>query len=573
MMQTFQDLLTHHKSNCNPQDNAFIFTDDNLDSILANTLCQPYTKYGIPHTYTITNAALWQVIDNISDYISNLNFTAQNIAIVANNSPFWIAADLAIMSSSNVSIPMFPNAVDENLLYQLNLILPSLIIVQDHATLQKIQNIYKNPTQFIILNAQNQAPNYHDVETLSNIITNPAASKNSDPIHITANQLATIVFTSGTSGMPNGVMLSHGNIMSQVNCSAKYYILDKHKDLALLFLPYAHIFQRMVGYLYLHRSVTTFVTSDTKSIPSLLPMVRPTVFCTVPRLLDKIYAKLTQILTSQTGIKGFISKNAYKYAIQHKPLTPHTLIGKLYRKLVFGKIVAKLGKNFNMIISGGAKLDNATYSFLLNIGLPVYQGYGMTECSPVIASNSPSHHLFGSVGKLFDDVEVTIDPQGQILTKGPHVMQGYYNNPQATASIINSDGWLNTGDLGHLNNGYLFVTGRKKEQFKTSTGKYINPVKIEALINQIPEVDNSCIIADNKKFVTLIIFTTTPKLSIDKEIALINKNLESHEQIKKYYAHPMPAATETGEITPSHKLRREFIYTKFAKEIEDFYKD
>jgi long-chain acyl-CoA synthetase len=356
----------------------------------------------------------------------------------------------------------------------------------------------------------------------------------------------------------------------------------------------------MVSYLYLVNLIKVYFVNDTKNIIPLLQKIKPTIFITVPRLLEKIFIITKNKAESMSGVTGIILRKAIHYANTHEPFSKNTIINSIwnfvYNKFVFRPIQEKLGGKLKMIICGGAILDNSIYRFFSNVGLTIYQGYGLTETSPVISSNYHNQTKSYTVGHIFDGVNIIIDDKtGEILVNGNNVMLGYYHNKKSTdQSFIKiskdknkkkSDSFFKTGDIGFLDkDNYLTITGRIKEQFKTSTGKYINPIKIENMINSINGVDQSCVVANGRKFVIVIIFPNENfsinenKINelvhnIDIAIPQINQTLEHHEQIVKFYIHTKTISVFTGELTPSLKLKRNFIEEKFQKIINDLYKE
>jgi long-chain acyl-CoA synthetase len=388
-------------------------------------------------------------------------------------------------------------------------------------------------------------------------------------------KLFTIIYTSGSTGSPKGVMLTHANLVSQLEAIKKLFFLDSEKDKALSFLPLAHVFERMVMYYYLSQGIDVYFNNHIDRIKEHLLYAKPTLMTTVPRLLEKIYKKSMVALEEETFIKRYLGTCALKAATGF----PSLLLRKFFDVLVYKKIRKKFGGNLRMIISGGAALPNDIERFFNNIGMPVYQGYGLTETSPVISVNYPGHNKPGTCGKVLPNVEVKTEKNKELLVKGPNVMQGYYKARKATKEIFKGE-WLRTGDLAEIDSeGYVTLIGRKKESFKTSTGKYVVPTPIEHLVQKSKYVDQCLVIAEGKPFVSCLVFiseehkdTENLELLIKQHIKKINNHLDQWEKIYQFIIIKKALSIEEGEITPSMKIRRHAVEEKYKNEIQDLYK-
>ncbi|HEY1405449.1 MAG TPA: AMP-binding protein, partial [Spirochaetota bacterium] len=414
------------------------------------------------------------------------------------------------------------------------------------------------------------------------------------------NDLFTIIYTSGSTGIPKGVMLSHRNIISQIKSADLVYKLDGARDKAISSLPLSHIFERMVMYFYLSKGVSVYFVEDLNNIGALIREVKPDIMTVVPRLLEKIRDKMKEGAADYRGVKKVIASAALSFAERETSHNGGSLFKYLFfRFAVYSKLINALGGKFRYIISGAASLPADVGRFFLNIGFPLYEGYGLTEASPVIACNSKGHNKPGTVGRAFPGVAIKLNGNGEILAKGPNVMMGYLNSPAETSRVIDSDLFLHTGDLGTIDQkGYLKIVGRKKELFKKSTGEYVAPIPIEQALEKLDIVDIAVVIAEGRKFVSCILFpdfevaeklkikSGFSRMSVDDFLKSesIRKKIESHitemnshlhhtEEVQKFTVITDRISIETGEITPTLKIRRTVIEKKFKNEIDAMYRD
>jgi long-chain acyl-CoA synthetase len=417
------------------------------------------------------------------------------------------------------------------------------------------------------------------------------------------DDLCTIIYTSGTTGEPKGVMLSHKNILSNVTTTLKTYPFGTD-DIFLSFLPMCHIFERMGGYYTGFSSGgTIYFAESIESISHNIIEVKPTVLTTVPRLFERIYARIIRNIESQSLSKQKIFSWAietgrqYMYAKkEHKISIPLYVKTKIADKLVFSKLREKLGGKLRFFISGGAALPRDIGEFFEAIGILILEGYGLTESSPIITANKLDDYKFGSVGKVFPGVEVKIAPDGEILAKGPNIMMGYYKNKKETEESL-KNGWLHTGDIGHFDDkGFLFITDRKKHLFKTTAGKYIAPTHIENLFLASRYIDQFVLIGDRRRFLSALIvpdfeavreYADSHKIDyvdnndlvnkkeihelFDQDMSQFQKKLANYEKVRKFTLLDHTFSIESGEITPSFKIKRKFVEERYGPLIEEMY--
>jgi long-chain acyl-CoA synthetase len=523
------------------------------------------------------------------------------VGVVADPSPFWIMMDLAILGAGAISVPMFANISHDNLTYEIEDSGMKFLFVGSEQQYQAMKPFFGKLGKVITMASSvgdSQCISYEDVKQLG--IKRQAGHPGeylrlSEAIN--EQDTATLIYTSGSTGMPKGVELTHRNLVFQVGAAHKRFPLDPKTDSILSCLPLAHVFERMVFYYYLFTGTPIYFAEEIKKVAANLQELHPTVITMVPRLLEKVHAKMQANLEMAQGFKKAIGTRAWARAHSKVPGSKNSLADKVYDALVYKKMRAALGGNLRITISGSAPLDPGLAAFLLNIGIPVYEGYGLTEASPVISCNFPGHRKLGTVGLAFPGVEVKIGDDGEILTRGPHVMKGYYNKPVETAEVVDKLGWLHTGDLGHLDpENFIKITGRKKELFKTANGKYVAPVPIEQAIAGNKLVDMVMVVAEGKPFTTALIFPDFENLSavkteignqagndvfldspdakayIQKTIDEVNAKLNHWEQIQKFIVIKTPITVDSGQLTPTMKIRRHIVMEKYRAEIDSMYR-
>ena len=523
------------------------------------------------------------------------------VAIVAKNRPEWVIVDLAVQQIGAILTPIYPTITVAELEFILNETQAKIIFVNDEELFHKVLTIKdKTPSLQHIYTFEHIANAHHWKElpaaaTQANLDRLPAIRD-----QIRHEDLATIIYTSGTTGTPKGVMLSHKNILSNViSCIP---CLPRGPIRALSFLPLNHIYERMLTYVYLLSGSSIYYAENMDTIGENLKEVQPQMFVTVPRLLEKVYDRIMQKGSELTGVKKKLFFWAHGLAARYEINKPmgawYDMQLSLANKLIFSKWREALGNNLTCVASGGAACQVRLIRIFTAARIPILEGYGLTETSPVISVNrlQVEDRMFGTVGPIIPDVEVKIAEDGEILCKGPNVMLGYYKRPDLTAEALEG-GWFHTGDIGVMVDGkYLKITDRKKEMFKTSGGKYVAPLMIESKLKESPFVEQIIIVGPERKFVGALIvpaFTylrdwcrqnniqagTNEELILHPKItALYQEIVESYnkyfshvEQIKRFQLLPAEWSIETGEMTPKLSLKRKVITEKYRNAIEKIY--
>ena len=521
----------------------------------------------------------------------------QTIAIFSYQNPIWLIADLGSILAGATTVPIFHNISKENLFYEISDADVKYIFIDDVDFFETIKNqnlnlkiiTYgfkkENSIEFeelILLGEKAVLEKKYDLESLL---------KNNNP-----EDLATIIYTSGSTGRPKGVELTHRNLVSQIKDTAEFFPL-KTQDVALSFLPLAHIFERMVMMFYITQGISIYFADDIKNVGPALRELKPSLMTSVPRMLEKVFLRIKENSENASGFKKILAKKAIEQALKKNPNEKSKFIDKIYDLLVYKKFRAALGGNMKMIICGGAALSEDLECFYKNIGINLFCGYGLTEASPVLTANCPKNNKFGTVGKAFPSVELKIAEDGELLGRGPNVMRSYHNQAEKTKEII-ENGWLKTGDLAQINqDGFVKIIGRKKELFKNANGKYVRPIPIEQkLVQNLGFLIGAIIIAEGRKFTSAILFADfeiiekfrekfdCKKMSNEEflnseilkkftqnEIDKINNNLDNWEQIKKFSISNLEISIESGDITPSMKLKRNILEEKCKDVINEFY--
>jgi len=559
-----------------------------INDNISNKTFVNYIENGVWHS--ISSSEFVQNVYKLSHAFQRAGVVkGTTVAIVSNSSPFWLMIDYALQDIGAVSVPIFANIAHENFIYQINDAELDYIYIASQEKYDQTKEHIDSMKLIITHNVQNTMPNCIDFNTFIDV--EPQKSTN----RIFNDDLATIIYTSGSTGIPKGVELTHNNITTQLKDTSKLFPLLK-TDKALSFLPLAHIFERMVMSYYLVSGVSIYFADDVKNVGNLIKDVKPSIMTVVPRLLDKIYVKMHDNVSSAPLIKRLIAGLAFSEA-DNKEFESTTLFTPIFNKLVYSKLLEALGGNMRFMICGGAPLSMKTERFFTNIGLTIYQGYGLTETSPVICANSPLHNKPFTCGKTFEHSEVKIADDGELLTRGASLMKGYHKQIEKTKNAIDDDGWFHTGDLATIDGDrFITISGRKKELFKTSTGKYVSAVRIEQLLTQNRWCDYAVVVAENKPFVSAFIFlepliveeyankkhlkyeniddlynTKAIKKLVKKLIDKVNKHLNYEEKIKKYHIVCEEATIDNHILTPSMKVSRNAVYEKYKDVINSFY--
>jgi long-chain acyl-CoA synthetase len=579
------DLLKHYQQN-NPRPDALV---TKVNGQWKNYSTNDFVDY----------------VDHLSYGLANIGINKDDkIAIISNNRPEWNFADYASQQCGAISVPVYPTISLHDLIFILNDAQVKLVFVSSADLYQKVAEAAKQAPSVKFIYSFNQIEGVaHWTELYENGKKSPAKEKiETIKSQIDGNDLLTILYTSGTTGTPKGVMLSHNNLLS--NSFASQYLCPFQKEWkALSFLPLNHVYERMLNTLYIYLGLGIYYAESLETIGDNLKEVKPQVFATVPRLLEKVYDKIVAKGHEQTGIKKTLFFWALdlglKYELNGANGWWYEMQLAIANKLVFSKWREALGGNVTAAVSGGAALQPRLARVFNAAKIVVLEGYGLTETSPVVAVNSfkPNGIMFGTVGEVIDGVTVKIAEDGEILVKGPNVMLGYYNRPDATAEVIDTEGWFHTGDIGKfIDNRYLKITDRKKEIFKTSGGKYIAPIMIENKLKESPYIEQALVVGENQKFAAALIvpafaaikdycskqqiaYNTHDDLINNKAINDLinaaveeaNQTLAPYETIKKVILMNREWTIENGEMTPKLSLKRKVIIEANKTQIDKMF--
>jgi len=524
------------------------------------------------------------------------------IAVISKNRPEWLMLDLAVQQIGAVLTPVYPTINEQELEFILKEAEVKIIFVNDQSLFEKVKSIKANLPLLREIFSFDKTDNVkYWKEILSPVSENYLKEIKAISDKIKYEDLATIIYTSGTTGKPKGVMLSHKNILSNVVDSLPCFPPgDNLKSLS--FLPLNHIFERMVSYLYLFKGTSIYYAESMDTIADNLREVKPNLFTTVPRLLEKVYEKIMEKGQELSGIKRKLFFWAHglaeKFEINKNRGFIYNCQLSIANKIVFNKWREALGNELVCIVTGGAACQVRLIRIFTAAKIPIMEGYGLTETSPVISVNQfqEQGRMFGTVGPLIKNVQVKIASDGEILCKGPNVMMGYYKRPDLTAESM-EDGWYKTGDIGMMiDNKFLKITDRKKEMFKTSGGKYVAPVAVESKLKESPYIENIMVIGAEEKYVGALIipsfgnlkewakkanieYTTNDamiknlqvKELYNNEVSHYNKQFNHVEQIKKFELLSHEWSVETGEMTPKLSLKRKVIMEKYKDAVRKIY--
>ena len=545
---------------------------------------------------SFSNQDFFAKIANFASALENLGLKkGQSLVNYSYQNPIWLMVDLAAILAGAITVPIFNNISEDNLFYELSDCDAKFFFTDNEKICIKIKEKFP---QIIIIGygfKSELAIDFNDLISNKNTKIDNKIYIENLVSKIKNEDIATIVYTSGSTDRPKGVEISHQALISQINDSETFFHLDK-SSIVLSYLPLAHIFERMVMLYYISKGLSIYFVDDIKNLGKFLQEIQPNLMTSVPRALEKVFAKINNGIEDANFCKKIIGKKALKRALEKDPLASKNFIDKIYDKIIYQKFRQALGGKMEMIICGGSALSQELERFYWNIGVKIYCGYGLTECSPVLATNAPNQHKFTSVGKAFPSVRLKISDDGELLACGINVMKNYHNNPQKTAETFDGE-WLKTGDLAQIDDeGFVKIIGRKKEIFKTSNGKFVHPVLLEQkLVQELSFLAGAIVVAEGKNFVSALLFIDFDLLKniknklkfegenqqflmspilqnfVSQKIENINKKLDSWEQIKKFKIIAEPISVETGEITPSMKLKRNILEKKFALEIADLY--
>jgi long-chain acyl-CoA synthetase len=523
----------------------------------------------------------YDAIEKLSYYLDNFIHPKDRCLLISENRPEWLIADLSIMLSKGITVPAYTTYTKRDYEFLVNDCKPSVIIVSDSIQYEKIKDISQKNLfiKKIISFEKIQKPHITSLEEVFNI--DIYKEKKFEYTNLNRKDIACIIYTSGTQGNPKGVMLSHGGILN--NCEGSTKLLKEIitvKPKFLTWLPLSHSYEHTVQFVQIAVGAKIFYAESIDKLIKNMNDCRPDIMTAVPRFYQNLYQKISSTFKKATGVKKLLlnstTRIGKKYFLKEKLSIYEKFINYICNKLVRKKIKSQFGGNLKAFISGGGALDYKVGVFLNSIGLPTLQGYGLTETSPVVSCNPIYDIRIETVGPPFKGNEVMIAEDGEILVKGENVMLGYWNNPIETDKVI-QNGWLFTGDIGTIENGYLKITDRKKDILITPGGDNISPVKIESELTKIEFIEQALVYGDNKPFLVALIvlnnnFKDTDYKIIEEEIEKINKELTKIEKIKKFLIINNQFSIENGFMTPTLKLKRFKIIQEYKKELEDLYK-
>ncbi len=559
-----------------------------------------------------------ETVENLANGLMALGTKPDSkIAIISHNRVEWVLADLAIVTSGGVTASIYPTLLGHQAAYIINDSDAEVIFVENMLQFEKIESVWKDcPNLKYIVVMDNTKVDKENVMTFDELIEKGKEYKAKHPDEYRERwesrkpeDLLTLIYTSGTTGDPKGVMLTHSNLVSNVKDSTTHVLGDRLKPgrlTALSFLPLSHSLERMAGYyLMLYNGATIAFAESIDTVAENMLEVRPTCMVSVPRLYEKIYAKVLDTALSSGGLKKKIflwAKDIGSQIVEHKikGKTPSGMLKFKYgiaKKLVFSKLKEKTGGRLWFFISGGAPLGKEIAEFFLAADLTILEGYGLTETSPVITVNTFDKIKPGTVGLPLPNVQIKIAEDGEILCKGPNVMRGYYKKPEATKEAIDPDGWFHTGDIGMIDeDGFLVITDRKKEIIVTSGGKNVAPQPIENALKASKYITQAVLIGDKRKYISALIVPDFDVLTkwakqngidfksnedliekqlvkdlIQKEVDKVNHDLARYEQVKKFALLPHELTQDGGELTPTLKLKRRVINEKYKDIIDSLY--
>jgi long-chain acyl-CoA synthetase len=587
----------------------FARTFDLLDNLKQN--------YDKPDILAARREGMW-VKFSVDEYLENARHFAKGlmamgfqkgdkIATVSNNRPEWNFVDMGMAMIGVIHVPIYPTIGDDEYRHILTHSDARLLIVSDQSLYKRLKCIADETSTIEQVYTFNPIPNIPNWTDILNLGISKKVQLKQEFIQrrdsIVPIDIASMIYTSGTTGTPKGVMLSHQNFMS--NLEGVYDLFDiGTEDRILSFLPLCHVFERIANYLFQSRGCSIYYAESLATISANMIEVQTTVFVTVPRVIELIYDRIV----SKGEDLGRIKKAIFFWALslgENYPVTGkhnywYRLKLAIARKLVFHKWQKALGGQLKLAISGGASLQPRLSRLFFAAGIPLMEGYGLTETSPVIAVNHlsrPDSLMIGTVGPALHNVEVKIDDDGEILAQGPCIMTGYYKDEEATRDVIDDEGWFHTGDIGKLIDGkFLKITDRKKEMFKLSSGKYIAPQAIENMLKESLFIEQAMVVGDQEKFASALISPNFDHLHIwahqhkihfrdnkelisnqqvinqfQKEVAKVNKQTGKHEEINRFKLVYDAWNANSGELSPTLKLRRRVLYKKYQTILREIY--
>jgi long-chain acyl-CoA synthetase len=546
----------------------------NQNEIFLQSLKDKELKFSWKQTY--------DCIQKLSNYISKYISPKDRCLLVSENRPEWMISDLAVMLAEGITVPAYTTYTEKDYEYLINDCQPSVIIVSDNLQYKKMKNlILKNNFIKTVISFENIKEDKIKIINVNKIFQEKNyLKKNLNKSNLTRKDIACIIYTSGTQGNPKGVMLSHGGILN--NCEGSSDLLSEiinHNPKFLTWLPLSHSYEQTVQFVQIAVGAKVYYAEGIDKLVKNMNDCSPDIMTAVPRFYQNLYQKISSNFNKATGIKKFLIQSTLnlgkKKLLKQKLSISEKLVNFFCEKLVRKKVKLQFGGSLKAFISGGGALDYQVGIFLNSIGLPTLQGYGLTETSPVVSCNPINDIRIETVGPPFDGNEVKIAEDGEILIKGENVMLGYWNNPIETKKML-KDGWLNTGDIGCFDNGFLKITDRKKDILITPGGDNISPVKIENDLTKIEFIEQALVYGDNKPFLVALLVLNKDKKNIDnkiihKEIQKMNNSLTKIEKIKKFIIIEEQFSIENGFMTPTLKLKRYKIIQEHENKLEKLY--
>jgi len=587
-----------------------------LSNLLLNTL----EKYPKPDLMMVKKEGRYTPISTqeVGDTIKHFSLglaelghgRGDKLIILSENRPEWIMVDLAGQCLGGVTVPIYTTLVPEQVKYIINDSDAVTVVVSNALQWRKVEAVrgdLPGVRRFITLAVESPAAG---VLTMAEVLAKGRAAAAAEPSRfeklartVQPEDEASIIYTSGTTGLPKGVILTHSNLVSNVT-AVSTILAFSDKDTVLSFLPLSHILERMVTYTYLYKGCSIAYAESIETVAENLLEVRPHIMVSAPRVFEKIYAKVMDTVLASPGLRRKIffwglkvGKAASVRKLAGRPTGGFKL--RLAEKLVFSKIIAQTGGRVRFFVSGGAPLSRDIAEFFHAIGLTILEGYGLTETSPVISTNTFEKLRFGSVGPVMPGVQVKIAPDGEILAKGPNVMKGYYKKPVETRDVFTEDGWFKTGDIGVLDGeGMLTITDRKKDLIVTAGGKNVAPQPIENILKTSPYITNAVVVGDRRRFISALIVPNFEKLEgyakfsripfadraalvrneqiigfLLSEIDRATTQLAPYEKVKKIVVLDRDFEIEQGEITPSLKIKRAIVEDKYKGLLDGLYRE
>tara|TARA_B100000767_G_C19738977_1_gene525263 strand:+ start:39 stop:1742 length:1704 start_codon:yes stop_codon:yes gene_type:complete len=546
----------------------------NQNEIFLQSLKDKELKFSWKQTY--------DCIQKLSNYISKFISPKDRCLLVSENRPEWMISDLAVMLAEGITVPAYTTYTEKDYEYLINDCQPSVIIVSDNLQYEKMKNlILKNNFIKTVISFENIKEDKIKIINVNKIFQEKYyLKKNLNKSNLTRKDIACIIYTSGTQGNPKGVMLSHGGILN--NCEGSSDLLSEiinHNPKFLTWLPLSHSYEHTVQFVQIAVGAKVYYAEGIDKLVKNMNDCSPDIMTAVPRFYQNLYQKISSNFNKATGIKKFLIQSTLnlgkKKLLKQKLSISEKLVNFFCEKLVRKKVKLQFGGSLKAFISGGGALDYQVGIFLNSIGLPTLQGYGLTETSPVVSCNPINDIRIETVGPPFDGNEVKIAEDGEILIKGENVMLGYWNNPIETKKML-KDGWLNTGDIGCFDNGFLKITDRKKDILITPGGDNISPVKIENDLTKIEFIEQALVYGDNKPFLVALLVLNKDKKNIDskiihKEIQKMNNSLTKIEKIKNFIIIEEQFSIENGFMTPTLKLKRYKIIQEHENKLEKLY--